>query len=449
MRPSARFLKLFLGLVLFALLLATTRWIANGIHFSLPKSFYTLEMFWWALSFGLLLIAAYDTALAHRRPPLQIARKHSDNVAIGRNYQITLELTHQYRHPPKIMLHDHYPTICNTLAETSTVVLKRGQRSIVSYELTPNLRGEHLFGKTDVLIPGPLGLCEKRWQIGTESRFRVYPNFELLAELATISSQQNRTQLGIRQQQRRGEGMEFHQLREFRQGDSLRQIDWKASSRKNKLISREYQDEKDQQIIFMLDCSRRMRSMCGELSFFDHALHAMLILGQNALRAGDAVGILSFGAGYRWQKPLKSIGAINTLLNHVYDIYPTSQAPDFADATQQLILRQRRRALVIFLTNLDQADLQDLYPAIRILQSRHLVLVANLQEPILADLQRTHVESFTDALRYCGATELFHRQQEVAHRLKQSGVIAFNSQPKDLARNLFAEYLSVKHNQRL
>lgn len=448
MRPTPRLLKLLAAMAVFALAIAVPKWLAAGKHMMIPFIGH-VENVWWGLFLTLILIGVLDAMMARRQPRLQVTRTHSDNVALGRDYPVHVEIEHRYRYPLDIQIYDHHPLTCETAAHAAHIRLQAGQRAFLHYQITPQLRGEQKFGKTDVMVPGPLGLWHKRWSLGSETSIRVYPNFELLAKLSMITAQQNRTQLGLRQQYRRGEGMEFHQLREFRQGDSLRQIDWKASSRKHKLISKEYQDEKDQQVIFLLDCSRRMRSIDGELSFFDHALHAMLILSQMALREGDAVGIMSFGAGYRWQKPLKSSGAINTLLNHVYDIYPTSQAPDYADATRQLLLRHTKRALIIWLTNIDQADIKELTPAIRALQAKHLVMVANLQEPVLAQLQRDEVETFQDALRYCGASQLQQQQQEMTRKLQQAGVIAINSVPEDLPHNLVTHYIDVKRSHRL
>lgn len=448
MRPTPRLLKSLSVLCVGALLIAIPKWLAAGRHEIMPL-LGTLENIWWGLALTLLLVTLFDAWRSRRPPPLTLSRVHSDNVALGRDYPIILNIEHHFRKSTIIEISDHHPMTCDSLAHITKLTLEPGQRARITYEITPQLRGEQKFGKTDVLIPGPLALWQNRWSIGEATGMRVYPNFELLAKLAMINAQQNRTQLGIRQQYRRGEGMEFHQLREFRQGDSLRQIDWKASSRKHKLISKEYQDEKDQQIVFMLDCSRRMRSMDGELSFFDHALHAMLILSQVALREGDAVGVLSFGAGYRWQKPLKSSGAINTLLNHVYDIYPTSQAPDFAAATQQLLVRHTKRALIVMLTNIDEADLTELRPAIRAMQAKHLVMVANLQEPVLEQLQRNDIGNLQEALRYCGASDLHHQQLEMTRRLQQSGVIAINTVPENLPHNLVSHYLNVKRSHRL
>ncbi|MBT0875970.1 DUF58 domain-containing protein, partial [Campylobacter coli] len=118
---------------------------------------------------------------------------------------------------------------------------------------------------------------------------------------------------------RRGEGTDFHQMREYRVGDSLRQIDWKATSRARKLISREYQDEKNQQLLVVLDTGRRMLArepaspQGAALAHFDHALDATLLVAYLALRQGDAVGLLTTGGERRWVPPRRGMAAIDTL----------------------------------------------------------------------------------------------------------------------------------------
>lgn len=138
---------------------------------------------------------------------------------------------------------------------------------------------------------------------GSTRRDPRLPDFARLygAELMAVDHWLN--QIGVRGGQRRGLGLEFHQLREFRDGDTLRQIDWKATARKRTPIAREYQDERDQQILFLLDCGRRMRSQDGDLSHFDHALNASLLLAYVALRQGDAVGAMTFAGDDRRHLP--------------------------------------------------------------------------------------------------------------------------------------------------
>jgi uncharacterized protein (DUF58 family) len=142
---------------------------------------------------------------------------------------------------------------------------------------------------------------------------RVFPNFARIAHYTLLATDNRLSQIGILQRRRRGEGMEFQQLRDYRQDDAPRQIDWKASARVGRLISRDYQDERDQQIVFLLDCSARMRARDGDLSHFDHTLNALLLLAYVALRQGDAVGLATFGhPGPRVLPPRKSVATTST-----------------------------------------------------------------------------------------------------------------------------------------
>src|SRR5690606_41328078 len=178
----------------------------------------------------------------------------------------------------------------------------------------------------------------------------------------------------------RGLGLEFHQLREFRDGDTLRQIDWKATARKRTPIAREYQDERDQQIVVLLDCGRRMRSQDDELAHFDHALNACLLRSYVALRQGDAVGLATFaGEQDRYVAPLKGQAHISNLLNAVYTLDSTHRPADYAAAVNALLARQRRRALVVLVTNLRDEDDEELLGAVKRLGKQQRVLIASLR----------------------------------------------------------------------
>src|SRR5690606_39196186 len=203
-------------------------------------------------------------------------------------------------------------------------------------------------------LTSQLGLWQRRMFCGESTTLKVYPNYAAVSQYAMLAMEQQSGQLGIRKQQRRGEGMDFHQLREFRQGDSLRQIDWNATARQRKLISKEYQDEKDQQILFLVDCGRRMRSHDGELSHLDHALNALLLMSYAALKQGDAVGMMSFGGEERWLKPVKGVANISRLLNLSYDLQASTRASDYSTAVRHLLTHHNKRALIVVLT-----DIQD------------------------------------------------------------------------------------------
>jgi uncharacterized protein (DUF58 family) len=258
------------------------------------------------------------------------------------------------------------------------------------------------------------------------------------------------SQLGVRQRQRRGQGLEFHQLREFREGDSLRQIDWKATARQRTPIAREYQDERDQQIIFLLDCGRRMRSQDDELSHFDHALNACLLLSYVALRQGDAVGLSTFACDQpRHLAPVKGSGQLNVLLNTVYDLDSTQRPADFQAAANQLLSRQKRRALVVLVTNLRDEDDEELLSAVKRLSAQHRVLVASLREETLDTLRQTTVQTLPEALAYCGTVNYMNERAELHERLSAHGVPVVDVRPAELGAELVTLYLSWKRSAAL
>jgi uncharacterized protein (DUF58 family) len=240
-------------------------------------------------------------------------------------------------------------------------------------------------------------------------------------------------------------GLEFHQLREFREGDSLRQIDWKATARQRTPIAREYQDDRDQQIIFMLDCGRRMRSQEGDLAHFDHALNACLLLSYIALRQGDAVGISTFaGEQDRYLAPVKGTAQLNRLLNSVYDLQSTQRSADYSTAVRQLLARQKRRALVVLVTNLRDEDDDELLGAVKQLGLQHRVLVASLREEVLDTVRQTPVQTWQDALAYCGTIDFLNARATLHERLIAHGVPVLDARPGELGAQLVSRYLSWK-----
>lgn len=238
---------------------------------------------------------------------------------------------------------------------------------------------------------------------------------------------------------------EFHQLREFRDGDTLRQIDWKATARKRTPIAREYQDERDQQILFLLDCGRRMRSQDGDLSHFDHALNASLLLAYVALRQGDAVGAMTFaGDDRRHLPPGKGSAQLGALLNTVYDLQTSQRPADFPEAVQAVLSRQRRRALVILVTNLRDEDDEELLGAVKRLGRQHRVLVASLREEVLDTLRQEPIARYEQALAYTGTIDYLNARNGLHEKLAAHGVPVLDARPSELGPELISRYLGWK-----
>ncbi|NWB94752.1 DUF58 domain-containing protein [Pseudomonas gingeri] len=438
MRPS-RLLLIWLGVLLgLGILLGTLR--ALGIE--LPER---LGAITWGLLLALLLLSLLDGARLRRLPSPRLQRKLPGSLALGRWGEVRIELSHDHPAPLRVQCFDHVPAGLAFANLPQAITLQPGEGSELSYRVRPLSRGHFRYERCEVSLPSPLGLWSERRYLELADATRVYPDFARLYGAQLLAVDNWLSQLGVRQRQRRGLGLEFNQLREFREGDSLRQIDWKATARQRTPIAREYQDERDQQIVFLLDCGRRMRSQDGELAHFDHALNACLLLSYVALRQGDAVGLCTFaGEQPRFLAPVKGQGQLNVLLNSVYDLNSTQRPADYQAAASQLLARQKRRALVVLVTNLRDDDDEALLTAVKRLGRQHRVLVASLREEVLDQLRQTPVQTLPEALAYCGTVDYLNARATLHERLAAHGVPVLDARPSELGADLVSRYLSWK-----
>jgi len=438
LKPSRPLLGWLGGL----LLLTSVPGALTALDVSLPPA---ISQAGWVFLLALGLIGLFDAIQLLQLPSPQLQRHLPGSLALGRWSEVRIDVQHDSPRKLTLSLFDHAPHGLEVENLPQRISLLAGEQGQLGYRLRPTSRGHFRFEQCEVELPSPMGLWSARRYLPLESTTRVYPDFARLYGGQLLAVDHWLSQIGVRQRQRRGLGLEFNQLREFREGDSLRQIDWKATARQRTPIAREYQDERDQQIIFLLDCGRRMRSQDGDLTHFDHALNACLLLSYVALRQGDAVGISTFaGEQNRYLAPVKGPGQLNVLLNSVYDLNSTQRPADYSAAVRQLLARQKRRALVVIVTNLRDEDDDDLLSAVKQLGRQHRVLIASLREEVLDSLRQTSVQTYEQALSYCGTVDFLNARNSLHERLTASSVPVLDARPGELGADLVTRYLSWK-----
>jgi uncharacterized protein (DUF58 family) len=404
---------------------------------------------WLALAAAAVLLALLDAFAGLRLPAPAVARHVPGSLALGVRSEVRLRVANAAGARVRLDLHDHPPPSLEAEGLPRRIALERGQWSEVAYQVRPVARGEAQFAPAEVRLHSPLGLWLVRRFSGTPSEVRVYPNFRALAKYTLLATDNRLSQIGVLQVRRRGEGMEFHQLREYRQGDAQRAIDWKATARTRRLIAREYEEEKDQRVMLVIDCGRRMAAKDDDLSHFDHTLNAALLLAHVALRQGDAVGMMTMAGAGRYSEPRKSVAAVNAILNQVYDLEPTFEVPDYHLAARDVMARLRRRALVIVLTNLRDEDDETLLPALRLLRTRHLVVLASLRESIISRALSARVDSFDRAVTHAAAADYLAARERTFRLMAASGAVCLDVEPERLAISLVNRYLELKREGRL
>ncbi len=404
---------------------------------------------WWGSGGVFAAALLLDLARLWRRPLPAVRRTIPDTWPIGVERAVVLAL--ETPSAQTVDVFDLHPVGWSMAGLPRRVALRRGESSALEYRLTANARGDFLFEGVHLRQHSPWRLWTRLQVAGEPQAVRVFPNFAPLAKFAMFSAEQASRLVGAHLKRRRGEGTDFHQMREYRIGDSLRQIDWKATARARKLISREYQDERNQQLVLLLDTGRRLlaRDALDDgrgLAHFDHVLDAALVVAYLALRQGDAVGLLAAGGDGTWVPPRRGAGAIEGLLRGSYALQPSPVATDFLAAATELSVRQRRRSLVMLVTNLRDEDMDDVLAAVSLLKKRHLVCVASLREIALDRALAAPVEDLPGAV-HAGATARYLQQRDAAHEaLRNHGVMVLDVTCEQLPAALVERYLAVKRD---
>jgi len=218
-----------------------------------------------------------------------------------------------------------------------------------------------------------------------------------------------------------------------------------------KPIVREFQDDRDQCVLLLLDCGRRLRAddRTGAVgtTHFDQVLNAVMLLSYVALQQGDAVGAITFGtpaADTRAFMPRKGTHALNALMGQLYDVQPTPTHSDYVAAARDLLRRHRKRALVIIITNFRDEDSSELGQALRLLRRRHLVLLASLRERIVGELMHQPLSSGDAAIDIASAHLYEQSRRDAFNRLATGDALMVDAEPERLGVELVNQYHAVK-----
>jgi uncharacterized protein (DUF58 family) len=432
--PDARFL--WLGIA----------WAVLGVIAAVDRGVVTA---WWIAGGLLGFVALVDLLWCRWSSRIEFTRRLPNRFAVGEAGTVSLRIRNEGRRRMEVQWFDGIPEGATTEALPWRGRIPAGKVAEVDYPLVLMERGWAEFPLAHGRLRSPLGLWWWGKTFGSEERIKVYPDYEPVLRFALLAMDARQEQMGIVRRSIAGHSRDFHQLREYREGDPLAQIDWKASSRRMNLISREFQEQRNQTLVFLLDTGRRMRAIDGRLPQFDHCLNALLLLSYIALRQGDQVGVQAFGGADRWLPPVKGGHSMPVLLNHLFDYQTSSEPSDFAAAAERLQMRQRRRSMVVLMTNLRGEDAGDLVPALRILSARHLVVLASLREKSLQEARRNPVADFDAALRFAAAEYYDRERSEVLATLRSHGVITLDVSAEELPVALANRYLEIKAAGRL
>jgi uncharacterized protein (DUF58 family) len=315
----------------------------------------------------------------------------------------------------------------------------------------PAQRGNLEFGDLFFRVRGPLGLAWKSQRLSARQAVRCYPHLGNwnAAELATRQALVR--QSGSHRWRWRGTGTIFESLRDYTTEDDFRWIDWKATARARRPIARNYETERHQQVILLLDASRMMCTYCGQRTKFDAALEAVVLAAHAVVDQGDSVGLLVFSDKvHAYLHPRRERTQVGAIMSALYSLGPSLVEPDFETALTLAATRNRRRSLMLLFTDvtvIESARRMTTY--VRSLIPRHLPLVVTIADETVEALESRGPRSTEEFYQLGVANELLQQRDELLEVLRASGAAVLDSPADQIAMQTIKTYFDLKRRMRL
>lgn len=293
---------------------------------------------------------------------------------------------------------------------------------------------------------GPLGLGLRRDWIALPWEVVVYPPLVSMRLRASLARAARRREAGLRPVRRLGEGRLFESLREWVPGDDIRHIDWKATARRRKVITRQYEAERRQQVLLVLDAGRLLTADLAGVARIDYVVQAALELASAAAQHDDNVGVMVFADGVQhFVAPQRGRLGLKRVLDVLAVVEPKLVEPDYPGAFRYLAARNRKRALTVVFTDvIDRFASEAIVANVASLRPRHLPLAVTLRNPELDHVAALKPVEPRDAFRKAAAEELLRARDEALGHMRRAGVLVIDVTPERAAQAVVTKYLDLK-----
>lgn len=405
-----------------------------------------LEWLGWAYALLVLGLFALDWRLAGRVNRFEVARLHDTKLSLGVQNAITVSVRNRSRRGTGLWVRDEPPEafkIETRLLNGAVPALGAWQGV---YHVQPLRRGDYTFGDVVLRWLGPLGLVMRQGTVKAAGPVKVFPNL-LDVRMYDLLLRRNRLQeVGLRNTRMFGEGTEFERLREYLPDDEYRRINWKATARRHRPVTVQYQTERSQNVIAVLDAGRMMQTPVANIAKLDYAVNAVLFLGYVATGKGDRVGVMSFADDViHYLAPRQGRGQFYRMLEALYAVEAQQIEPDYRKALTYLAVKQRRRALVVIFTDLSSGVSMDaLVAQVSLLARSSLPLVVTISDPDVHAAANQQPRDSMAVYRRATAAQMLDERRVVLDTLRKRGVLTLDVPANRLSMAVINRYLELK-----
>ena len=402
---------------------------------------------------GLLALFLVDASLAPAvggATAVQPVRDAPPAFSMGHAVEVTYTWRNMAHRAARLRVREVRPELLGGLQPPRALVVPPGGERRERLPVGPMRRGHETSGALTVDTIGPLGLGFRRATLALPWEVRVYPALTTLRRRAAVAQALRREQ-GRQPLRRLGEGRLFESLRDFVPGDDPRHIDWKATARRRKVITRQFEAERRQHVLLVLDAGRLLTADVAGTARMDYVVQAALELAYAAAQHDDNVGVMVFADGVRqFVTPQRGRRGLKQVLDVLADVTPALVEPDYPGAFRYLAARNRKRALTVVFTDvIDRFASEALVANLATLRPRHLPLAVTLRNPELDAIATQRPAVVRDAWRKAAAEELLRAREEALSHMRRAGVLVLDVPPERAAEAVVNQYLELKRRGRL
>jgi uncharacterized protein (DUF58 family) len=405
----------------------------------------------WALAVAVLVDAGWLLSAT----PLALVRRAPERLAIGSQAVIEIDVENRGRRRVFVELVDEVPRdLVARDPRFDEVVLAAGETQVLRYRVVPQLRGDRGFGPMAALCRSRLALLRRRVLAGQGQSVRVYPDTRRFLVPEALSPKKLLASLGVKPTRPRGEGSDFESLRDYVPGDDTRRIDWRATARRGRLVTRLHQHERNHTLMIAVDASRLMGGWLGsrERTKLDAAIDAALVLAWSALHAGDRAGLVVFDRERRaFLEPRARRAQLGAFVELLAPVDSRLVEADYGVLARTLLRRRQRRSLVVILSDFAESDVGALVTPLALLARRHRVLLVALRDPRFESLDprrrsRASAASRGGLYQQIVLDDLLVEREETLARLRRQGVQTLDLVSEEITGLVLNRYLEMRYS---
>ena len=392
------------------------------------------------------LLAIVDWILLPGKRGIVVEREVPGVVGIGDRASGNYTVRSAWPRKLRLELVDEMPSAIRGGVKSVGVDLPGRGTATVPFDVSGMVRGLASLGRVGVQSTSALGLLAARATFAPTDTILVTPSVSNVHRFRMLAVQHRLHTVGVRVLRQRGESRAFAGLRDYTVGDDPRHIDWKATARRRKHMVREFTIEQSQTIFTLIESGRAMTQLAGDFSRLEHALSAALVLTDVAAKSGDRVGTMVFDQEVRaFVPPNRGDAALRLVRGALIPVTASMYEPDYAGAFRYLATRQRRRALMVFFTDvIDERASRSLVAHVTRSAGRHLVVVVALRNDAVFDAATPKGERELALYTSAAAEELVAGRHAVLERMRRVGVNVLDVSPQQMTAAVVNKYLEIK-----